>query len=181
MIKILILGFLKIEPMHGYAIQQRLKAGNYTAWTNILPNSIYNALKKMDLAGLVKIKKSETDGKRTRFIYEITRHGTSEYIRLLEESLLVFQRIIPSDLYISLTLIKDLAPGNIIGAIDRRIESNKKEIIIWEAGRIKKTQNPVFSDAMNMIFDNGRAHLEADLKLLNYIRENLMDILSIFK
>lgn len=181
MVKLLLLSFLIKEPLHGYAITQLLKNGNYEKWAKILPNSIYNGLNKLERDSFIRIKGTESAGHRIRCIYEITDNGKREYLKLLEEGLNSFKNTIPNDLYILLTLLDDLDREKILEIINKKIATISEEIENWELGRKKKTENSLYKDAMNMIFDNGLSHLGADLKLLCYIKENVDHILYILK
>ena len=60
--EIFVLGFLKIRPMHGYDIQQYLQLTYADYWADILPGSIYNALKKMTQKGWVEVARHRGDG-----------------------------------------------------------------------------------------------------------------------
>jgi len=53
-IRVLTLGVLNSEPMHGYQVRQALETWHAEQWANIAYGSIYSALGKMAEEGLVE-------------------------------------------------------------------------------------------------------------------------------
>jgi len=71
---LLILKILALQPMHGWAIAERLKQMS----KNILhvgPGSLYPALHKLEDEGWIKAEWSVNEAKRRVKFYSITRHG----------------------------------------------------------------------------------------------------------
>jgi len=178
MIKQLILGLLKTGPMHGYAVKRIIDQGAYSAWTDILPNSIYNAFHKLEKAGHIREHSTEYNGKQARIVYEITDSGRAEFDSLLVENLSTHRRCVPSELYLGLTYLAELREDVVLDAVSRRISALKQEIEIWKRGEEKKTADDATRDAMKMIFKNGLSHLTSDLELLQYVEDNLPEICS---
>jgi len=178
MIKQLILGLLKTGPIHGYAVKRILDQGAYSAWTDILPNSIYNAFRKLEKAGHIREHSTEYNGRQTRIIYEITDSGRAEFDSLLVENLSTHRRCVPSELYLGLTYLSELQEDVIADAVSRRISGIRQELDLWKNGEEKKTADDETMEAMKMIFKNGFSHMQADLELLQYVRDNLSEICS---
>ena len=82
MVRLILLGMLKIRPLSGYEIQQVLQTSQTDVWAGVLPGSIYHALKKMDKEGLVEVDSLEKTGHRIKAIYKITEKGLTEFKRL---------------------------------------------------------------------------------------------------
>ena len=71
---LLVLKILALEPMHGWAIGQRLKQVSSDA-LHVSDGSLYPALHKLEQQGLVTAKWKKTDlGRRAKF-YALTRLG----------------------------------------------------------------------------------------------------------
>jgi len=172
MTKLVVLGLLLEQPMHGYGIQQRLNDGRYDLWADILPNSIYNALRKMERDGMVRIRGEEQTGRQIRTIYEITDAGREEFQVLLKSSLGRYVRKYPSDLYIGLGYLCKLPPEEVDQALDLYSRSLREEMALWERGQEKKAVGTPLAEPMTALFENGKAHLRADLEFVEYLREN---------
>lgn len=71
---LLILKMLALEPMHGWAIGERMKQMSKDV-LRVGPGSLYPALHKLEQAGWIKAEWSINDaGRRVKF-YAITRQG----------------------------------------------------------------------------------------------------------
>jgi PadR family transcriptional regulator PadR len=71
---ILLLKILALEPQHGWAISQRLKRVSNDE-LQVSEGSLYPALHKLELAGLITAEWKTTDlGRRAKF-YALTRAG----------------------------------------------------------------------------------------------------------
>jgi len=169
------------KPMHGYGIQQILKDGRYDLWADILPNSIYNALRKMERDGMVRILDREMTGHQTRYIYEITEKGRIEFHESLQVSLSRYKRQFPSDFYIGLGYLCELPRNETAAALEQYRSSLNTELILWEKGQKKKTGDTLLSESMNALFENGKSHIKADLEFIEYIIKNLDSIREILE
>lgn len=179
MSRIIVLGLLSKRPMHGYEIQQVLQKERVDLWTNLLPNSIYHALRQMDKEGLIKVHSTEKRGHRVRVIYEITEAGEKEFRILLKEALITPSRKFPSVLYTSLSFLNKLSEGEVLSAIQQHIDSLEKDISIWKHGEVKKIGYSAAPNMLKVIFNNGIEHMESDLKLLHYIRDHIHELRNI--
>jgi DNA-binding PadR family transcriptional regulator len=81
-----ILGFLGLEPMSGYTLQQRFDGSVGGFWT-ATQSQIYRELHALEAAGLVTVKVEQGDGKPARKIYANTTAGQAELERWLKEPL----------------------------------------------------------------------------------------------
>ncbi|MCG0239423.1 MAG: helix-turn-helix transcriptional regulator [Firmicutes bacterium] len=178
MTRLVVLGLLSRRPMHGYEIQQMLQVTQSERWANILPGSIYHALRKLEEEGLVEVQATERTGHRTRAVYRITEAGRQEYRRLLAAAWAEPTVALPRDLYLVLGFLDDLPRTEVLAAIERRIAALEAELAAWNAGEAAKeealrAQGASLPPYLKAVFANGRAHLEADLQLLRYLREVL--------
>lgn len=77
---LLILKILALEPMHGWAIGQRLRQVSRDA-LQVSDGSLYPALHKLEQEGWIKAEWRTSDlGRRAKF-YELTRPGRRELER----------------------------------------------------------------------------------------------------
>lgn len=176
MVKIFILGLLRSGPRHGYAMKQVLESGGYAYWADILPNSIYNALRLLEKRGFIKESQTEFNGKQARVSYEITPSGELEFERLLLSSLTQHSPALPSDLYMALTHLTVLPENSVITALESRRKAIDNEIRIWENARTRKAERSGVAEAMHQIFNNGISHLKSDYDLIDYLLTNWEEI-----
>ena len=69
----LLLAVLEAEAMHGYALAEALRARSGGAF-DLPSGTIYPALRRLELAGLIESDWSEVAGRRRR-TYHLTDHG----------------------------------------------------------------------------------------------------------
>jgi len=84
--RVLVLGVLQKQPMHGYEVRRELESWNAEQWANITYGSIYFSLSKMAEEQLVEVVSTDERGNRpARTVYAITASGREEFDRLLRE------------------------------------------------------------------------------------------------
>jgi DNA-binding PadR family transcriptional regulator len=84
--RVLVLGVLLKQPMHGYEVRRELESWNAEQWANITYGSIYFALATMAKEQLVEVVDTDDRGNRpARTVYAITDAGRLEFTRLLRE------------------------------------------------------------------------------------------------
>jgi PadR family transcriptional regulator AphA len=81
-----ILGFLNVEPMTGYALKKYMDDSTQTFWHAKL-SQIYPTLKQLEAKGLVKVEVVPQEGKPDKKIYSITKTGRRALIAWLNEPL----------------------------------------------------------------------------------------------
>lgn len=172
MIKLIVLGILSKQPMHGYEIYELLKVSQVERWSGVLPGSIYYALKSLSSQGFIRIKETEQSGHRNKAVYEITEKGEEEFNRLLLESWQEELYSFPKKLYTLLAFAKDLPINKLTPLIEQQIHQFEKELLFWdwEKQPLHDKKGDFLSEA---IFENGRKHLELDIKLLKTVLDYL--------
>src|ERR1700674_3236234 len=84
--RVLVLGVLLKQPMHGYEVRRELESWNAEQWANIAYGSIYFSLAKMASEHLVEVVSTDERGNRpARTVYAITNDGREQFARLLRE------------------------------------------------------------------------------------------------
>jgi len=176
--RLIVLGLLSMQPMSGYAIQHYLQLNQTEQWAGILPGSIYHALKRLAVEGLVTLKSTEQTGNRTKAIYAITEAGTAEFHRLLREAWSTPGLHFPVALYAAANFLDALPRGEVLSAIERHIAALEAELDVWNAGETAKLANlpPQLREYVRLSFANGREHIETDIRLLHALRELLPTI-----
>ena len=178
--RLFVLGLLAERPRHGYEIRKWLEQRRTDLWADVLPGSIYHALKQMTREGLVRLSSTERSGKRVRAIYAITPRGRREFKRLLREAWRTPPRSIPTGINSALTFINDLPRREVIEAVTETITALEQVLETWTSGdwhrppspspKWSKAEYAVMTEMISAAFVNGREHISADLKFLRRIR-----------
>jgi DNA-binding PadR family transcriptional regulator len=74
-VELVVLGLLAEEPLHGYELIERYRSRGMSMWAEVGRASVYQALRRMEAAGLVSGKAQEGDEGPDRRVYRITRTG----------------------------------------------------------------------------------------------------------
>jgi PadR family transcriptional regulator, regulatory protein PadR len=75
---LLILKILALEPMHGWAIGERMKQMSKEV-LRVGPGSLYPALHKLEQTGWIKAEWSVNEARRRVKFYSITRQGRKRF------------------------------------------------------------------------------------------------------
>lgn len=173
--RLIILGLLSKSAKHGYEIQKWLEKSKTDLWADVKSGSIYHALKKMEQEKLIEVQNRETVGNRSRAIYSITEVGKQTFLEMLEGRWKRPLNVFPSTLYVLLTFYEHLSTSTLKSCLNTQIDLLEQEIEQWNMGKKLKMEAGVLPDWGNLLFDNGLAHLDADLHLLKSLLANLKE------
>ena len=170
--RLLVLGILQQGPLHGYEIRKVIEQNGMDAWSGVLPGSIYHALHQMEREGLVVLEGTEQTGNRMRAVYAISDKGRAEFGSLLRKAWSEPAAALPTTLYLGLAFLEKLPPSVVLEALDRQIEGLEGVRRRWIESRPLKGPLPPH---LELTYDNGIEHIEADLKLARKLRALLAD------
>jgi DNA-binding PadR family transcriptional regulator len=171
--RLFVLGVLARGPKHGYEIKKGLELHRTDLWADVLPGSIYHALKQMATEGLIELHATEQSGHRLRAVYAITPAGRAELVRLLQEAWRKPPRSFPSSLYAALAFSNEMPREAVRAAIEGLLAAVEEELNAWNLGEAAREQAGQLTEPVRACFVNGREHLEADLRLLRRLKEIL--------
>lgn len=77
---LLLLKIVDLEPMHGWAISQRLRQMSGDV-LQVSDGSLYPALHKLETAGLIDAEWRPTENNRRAKFYKLTDHGRARLVR----------------------------------------------------------------------------------------------------
>jgi DNA-binding PadR family transcriptional regulator len=174
LVRLFVLGLLLRRPMSGYEVQRILQLNRTDLWAGILSGSIYHALKKLEAEGLVTLSVTERSGNRTRAIYAITPPGEAEYRSLLRDVWRSPSAHFPAGLYAALGFADDLPREEVLALLNAHIAALKDQLTAWNAGEGQKgALAESLPGYIGAIFENGREHMQTDLRFLRQLRETL--------
>jgi len=160
--RLVILGLLRERPLHGYEIKQIIEE-HMGDWTSIAFGSIYFALGKLAEEGFIEKVSTEKEGGRpSRSIYQITKTGRTEFLRLLRQVWgeterhyfafdvgLFFMEALPVE------EVKDYLRGRVA-----QLEAVVQHVTAHRAEQLAREEVPRLAAA---IFDHSLAHFQAEL------------------
>ncbi|MCD4702308.1 MAG: PadR family transcriptional regulator [Candidatus Aegiribacteria sp.] len=160
--RLVILGLLREPSLYGYEIKQIIEE-RMGDWTSIAFGSIYFALGKLAEEGFIEKVAAEQEGSRpSRSIYQITKAGRAEFLRLL--------RVVWSEVEIrhfafdiGLFFTETLPVEEMKGYLRRRIaqlEATFQHVTIHRAEQLAQKDMP---RSAAVIFDHSLAHFQAEL------------------
>jgi len=171
-VRMVILGLLRERPLYGYELKQIIEE-HMGDWTSIAFGSIYFALDKLTEEKFVEKVGVERKGKRpSRCVYQITRAGRGEFLRLLRESWQAFE---PQyfDLDICLLFLNDLPSKEVIGYLRKRQAILKEVLDHLKTHRAEQLKLPDVPHHAAAIFDHSTLHTQAELAWINDLLKKL--------
>ena len=118
---LLMLGLLLDRPMHGYELNQYVKAEGVTAWYNISAAAIYYSLNKMRQRGLVSETRSRGGGAE-KSVFHLTRRGREEFFAGMEATL-ISQEPVHLENGLGIFLLNKLPQDRALALLEQRLES----------------------------------------------------------
>jgi DNA-binding PadR family transcriptional regulator len=171
--RLVILGFLRGQPLYGYEIKQMIEhiMGD---WTNIAFGSIYYALGKLAEEGFVEKVGTEQEGRRpSRTVYQITDAGREEFMRLLREMWSnVEQQTFDFD--IALSFMSALPVEEVKGYLRRRVTHLEHILQYLDAHQAEELADEHVPNRLaSTVFDHHRVHLGAELDWTRDLLQNV--------
>ena len=161
-VRLVILGLLRQQPLHGYELKQIIEE-EMGDWTSIAFGSIYFALSKLAEEGMIKHIATEQESNRpSRNIYEITKAGQKEFLRLLRETWSDVERQ-HFALDIGIAFMDALPLDEIKGYLNSRVkilDGSLQSLDLHQKEQLARSEMP---PSAAVIFDHSRAHLAAEL------------------
>ena len=160
--RLVILGILRRQPLHGYEIKHIIEE-EMGDWTTIAFGSIYFALDKLAEEGLIKKVATRQEGNRpSRSIYQITDAGKAEFLRLLRE---VWQNVERQYYAIDVGLgFMDALPAKEIkGYLRQRVAHLEAGLEYLNAHQQEQLARPEVPSVAAVVFDHSRTQAEAEL------------------
>jgi DNA-binding PadR family transcriptional regulator len=170
--RLVILGLLRDQPLHGSEIKQIIEE-HMGDWTSIAFGSIYFALGKLSEEGLIEMVATEKQGNRpSRSIYQITKAGRAEFLRLLREVWReTEQQFFAID--VGLAFMSALPPQEIKLYLQNRVVQLEDALNYLESHQQEQMGQPEVPASAVAIFEHSRAHLEAELIWMKEVLEKM--------
>ena len=171
-VRLVILGLLRERSLYGYEIKQIIEE-HMSDWTSIAFGSIYFALDKLEEEKFVEKVEVKRAGKRpTRSVYQITKSGRKEFLRLLRAGWQQFERdYFPLD--ICLFFLESLPLEEVITYLQSRRSTLKTALEYVQSHRAEKLTLPEVPPLAGAIFDHTIFHTQAELDWVTDLLQKL--------
>jgi DNA-binding PadR family transcriptional regulator len=163
-------------PMHGYQIRRAAKVDRTELWTDVKPGSLYGALHRMAVEGLVEVVRTEREGNPPeRTVYAITRAGRDELVAQRDAALRDV-RLRPDPVDLALQYTPDLAEEELASAISVRRQVLAAQLAVLE--HELQTAAPHLVGLESMTFEHSLVRLRAELSWHDALLEQLPKLLA---
>jgi DNA-binding PadR family transcriptional regulator len=147
--------------MHGHQIRRAAQVDRSELWTDVKPGSLYGALHRMRIEGLVEAVRTEQDGNLpARTIYEITAEGRRELDVQLHEALR-HAELAPDPVDLALLHTGGLAEEELAAAVRHRRESYAAQLTAMR--QLRESAEPYLSELERMTFQHTLVRLETEV------------------
>lgn len=156
--KLLLLGLLRNQQMHGYQLYEFLD-NNLGICVQLKKPTAYKYLNQMSDDGWIRYTLEAVDNRPTRRVYEITAAGEQAFQTMLRESLAHYQTAeYPSS--ISLMFLDIMPPDEALPLLEQRLEM---------VTRLRQEVDgyPPHHGSVQLMIDHQRHHLDAEIVWLN--------------
>ncbi|MBX2999179.1 MAG: PadR family transcriptional regulator [Caldilineaceae bacterium] len=161
--KLLLLGLLRVEEMHGYQLNQFLEE-HLDFLTSLKPSTAYYTLEKLAERGLVNTRTEQVGNRPQRQIYEITAAGEAEYQRLLRRNLAQYLPAESAD-DLGVAFIADLPTDEAIDLLGRKRQAAQTRL-----ARLQTVADQMNNeDATHLSLIRTMRQMENDLRWLDEV------------
>ncbi|KMK95026.1 PadR family transcriptional regulator [Rossellomorea marisflavi] len=159
-VKFTILGFLYRKNLHGYDIIAEFNELSHHQWP-LNPGQVYSTLERLERDGLVT---SLGENEKGRIHYQITQEGREALFDWISSP--VKRPLLRDELYMKYLL----AESKGLEGIEELLQS-QKELILQQILLLTDFKKTIDHKHFKKIIYGGLLHLEADLKWLEYIKD----------
>ncbi len=175
--ELIVLGFLKIKPMHGYEIVNFAKTRGLDVWAGVKMPSVYNALKRLDKKELIRGERIEENNNPPRIVYTILESG-KEYLREILLKAFKKKHLLAQDFWMYLSFAAgNIGKDNLLKIINKRIVSIEEHMPSHNSIRDKLKGNVQYEHVpfyMATLVEMGGEIHNIELKKLNEIKDELL-------
>lgn len=171
--RLVILGLLRMyQPLHGYELKHIIEEA-MGDWTSIAFGSIYFALRKLAEEGFIEKVATEKEGGRpSRDLYQITKAGQEEFLRLLRQVWSELERHYYS-IDIGLMFMQELPAEEIQSHLQQRVAQLEAILQHVAEHRDETLVREEVPRVVEAIFDHGLAHFQTELDWIKALLEKI--------
>jgi DNA-binding PadR family transcriptional regulator len=162
--KLLLLGILRQEEMHGYQLYEFIDR-DLSACTDIKKPTAYYILNKMAEDGWIAEEESQDGNRPPRKVYSLTEQGEAAFQRLLRENLSSYSPVyFPGD--IGLAFFDSLDTQEAVELLEQRRVGLEKSLADLQAA-------PEHSGSLQLVLEHRARHLSEELSWLEEVITHL--------
>jgi DNA-binding PadR family transcriptional regulator len=162
--RVLVLGVLLKQPMHGYEVRRELEHWNAEQWANLAYGSIYFSLAKMAEEHLVEVVSTDDRGNRpARTVYAITDAGRREFTRMLRELWWEYRPVI-DPFRVALSFMNCLPSEEVLAALRNRAGELRSTLDAFPYAIEGRLRDPGAPRHLGAVLQLAAAHMETQLQ-----------------
>lgn len=172
-----VLGTLaKSGPMHGHQIRRAAQVDRTDLWTDVKPGSLYGALHRMELEGVVTAVRTEQEGNRpARTVYAITESGLEELGAHRDEALRTVS-LPPDPVDLALQNVQDLPEDQVRAFIEDRYRELELRLSAWD--HLREQAEPYLNGFGRLSFRHTKLRLRAEMEWHREVLDNIHKALA---
>lgn len=184
--QLVVLSFLKRQPMYGYKIGQIVEEMKMPVWAGIKLPSIYKAMQSLEQGGMISGKQQVEGNNPPRTVYHIKTKG-QELLREMVLDYLKRQDLPPQDWWLVLSFsAQSVTRDELEQAVTERIELIKSRRDVHKEDICRKVMHTEkLPGIMKHIINLGERHSKVELdtlkELLDDIQNNRLEDLYVSK
>jgi len=124
-----VLCLLRVEPMHPYQLQRRIREWHKDEYLDLKRGSLYHAINRLHRDGLIEPVETSREGRRPeRTTYRLTAQGEAECLAWLRQ-LLARPAKEPSQFFAALSFLPNLTPEDVREQLQERVRHLETQIV----------------------------------------------------
>jgi DNA-binding PadR family transcriptional regulator len=166
-----VLCLLRVQPMHPYELQRRIRAWHKDEFLDLKRGSLYHAIERLRRQGAIEPVETTREGRRPeRTVYRLTTAGEQLVLRWLQEMLANPVRE-PTQFFAALSFLSQLSPECVQAQLRQR--TAVLEATITELDKVLKTMVPRIGRLVLIEVEYERAMRRAELAWVRSLRKEL--------
>lgn len=167
--KLLLLGILRRQEMHGYQLYEYIDQG-LAACTDLKKPTAYYLLNKMAQDGWISEETTQEGNRPLRKVYRLTEKGETEFQRLLRQNLAGYTApTFSGDM--SLAFMDELEPAEATRLLQERRAALAEALAAAQAA-------PIHHGSVQFVLEHQRYHLASELAWLDNLIAKLQGVVE---
>lgn len=168
-----VLCLLRIEPMHPYQLQRRIREWHKDEYLDLKRGSLYHAINRLHRDGLIEAVETTRAGRRPeRTTYRLTAQGEAEVLAWLRQ-LIARPAKEPSQFFAALSFLPHLTPDDVRAQLQERMRNLQAQIALLR--NVLTEMTPKIGRLVLVEVEYSLAMLEAEMAWVRSLDDQIRD------
>jgi DNA-binding PadR family transcriptional regulator len=173
--ELVVLGFLKEGPMHGYQLYHEIEKRNMEAWAQVNLASIYNTLDRLRKATMVEARKEKPGRMPEREVFQITCKGKQRLATLVEEAI-TDDRMPENNFCVGVYFLFGLSKKKALECID--VKRKQMRELAKHLEKVKADLDLQSPSNRKFLLRYGMEHVQLDIKKIESLKRKISKLKS---